>query len=682
MFANTKISVRILIALLFPVLGLLFFSGAAVVDKKKIESNAANLQMLVNIGPALSALVHELQKERGFSSGFISSKGKTFAKRLPQQRKLTNEKRLIAVKALQALGASGYGAALKNEIAIAIKAIFELDKARAKIDEVNLSAEQVAGYYTLTIAKLLFIVEETAVLSSDSRMANMIVAYTQFLQGKERASIERAVGVSGFGAGKFDPVTYKRFIELIAQQRSLFKTFSTYATSGQRAFVAKTVKGGPIDEVNWMRNIVVKSSQTGGVGGISADFWFDKITDKINLLKKAEDKIASDISVFAAERHRKSAQGLILLFLTTLALLGVTVALAIIIVRGVTGPISGMTEAMNHLAEGDVAVNIPGVGRGDEIGSMAQAVQVFKNSKIEADRLAMEQRREDQIKQKRRAAVDQLTGRFESGVTGILGAVETASGNMKQAAQSMSGTAKEASHQATSVAAAAEEASANVETISAATEELSASILEISRQVVQSNEVSNNAAREAEQTNQQVQGLAEAANKIGKVVALITDIAEQTNLLALNATIEAARAGDAGKGFAVVASEVKNLANQTAKATEEIGAQISGIQSATQDAVTAIESIAKTISEISESSSAIAAAVEQQGAATQEIARNVEQAFKSTQDVSSNISSVNTAAGKTGESAGQVLESTQNLAGQSDALRHEVEAFFQGVKSV
>jgi methyl-accepting chemotaxis protein len=271
---------------------------------------------------------------------------------------------------------------------------------------------------------------------------------------------------------------------------------------------------------------------------------------------------------------------------------------------------------------------------------------------------------------------------FERNMKTAVQSVSAAATELQSSAQVMENTASTTSEQATAVAAAAEEASTNVQTVAAAAEELSSSIGEITRQVTQSTQVAANAVNEADRANQMVQGLVESSQKIGEVVALITDIAEQTNLLALNATIEAARAGDAGKGFAVVASEVKNLANQTAKATEEIGTQIGGIQTATGDAVEAIKSIGGTIDEISSISSTIAAAVEEQSAATQEIARNVEQASAGTSEVTSNISGVTVAAGETGHAAGEVLSAANELSQQGELLGKEMDAFLVEVGKV
>jgi methyl-accepting chemotaxis protein len=351
------------------------------------------------------------------------------------------------------------------------------------------------------------------------------------------------------------------------------------------------------------------------------------------------------------------------------------------IVRSVARPIVKTTDIMGKLAQHDLTVAVEGGERKDEIGEMARAVQVFKDSMIEGDRLAAEQKAEQEKKAQRQTEVERLVASFESMVTGSLDTLASASTELQATAESMTSTAEETSSQATSVAAASEQASTNVQTVATAAEELSSSISEISRQVSESNRIASQAATEAASTNEQVKALADAAEKIGDVVRLINDIAGQTNLLALNATIEAARAGEAGKGFAVVASEVKSLATQTAKATDEIGAQIKSIQSATSESVQAIGSIAGTIARVSEIATSIASAVEEQGAATQEIARNVQQASAGTAEVSSNIAGVTQAAAVTGSAASQVLSASSELARQGETLRKEVGEFLAGIRA-
>ena len=349
--------------------------------------------------------------------------------------------------------------------------------------------------------------------------------------------------------------------------------------------------------------------------------------------------------------------------------------------RSIVNPIAGMTEAMKRLAGGDKSADIPGGGRTDEIGDMSGAVQVFKENMIKADQLAAEQRAEQERKERRQTAVEGFIKEFDDSVGSSLNMLASASTELQTTAQSMTATAEETQRQSTAVAAASEQASTNVQTVASASEELSSSISEISRQVAESAKIAGQAVEDAGHTNTQVQALAEAAQKIGDVVKLINDIAGQTNLLALNATIEAARAGEAGKGFAVVASEVKSLATQTAKATEDIAAQVKAIQTATSDSVRSIEGISGTISRINEIATTIASAVEEQGAATQEIARNVQQASAGTGEVTTNIAGVSQAAADTGSAATQVLGAASELARQGETLRADVGKFLTNIRA-
>ena len=384
----------------------------------------------------------------------------------------------------------------------------------------------------------------------------------------------------------------------------------------------------------------------------------------------------------AIEQAEKTAQVMAVGLLFAIALVLTLVLISgWVILRRVMRPMAEIENAMSDLAKNKADIEIPSLDRRDEIGSMAASVQVFKENSIERTKLEAERAKAADVQKQRSEFIAERTNDFDKVVMVALESVGSASSLMQETAGSMSATAEETTVQAATVSAASEEASANVATVATAAEQLSSSISEISRQVGQSSEITSSAVVQAQQTNEKVLGLAEAANKIGEVVALITDIADQTNLLALNATIEAARAGDAGKGFAVVASEVKNLANQTAKATDEIGTQISEVQAATRDAVTAIEAIGQTISDVDEISATIASAVEEQGAATQEIARNVEQAAAGTQDVSANIVGVSQAATDTGETSTKVLMASEELSEHAEKLRNEVRNFLKDIKA-
>jgi methyl-accepting chemotaxis protein len=400
-------------------------------------------------------------------------------------------------------------------------------------------------------------------------------------------------------------------------------------------------------------------------------------------------KTATDLSLASkAEQDRIGPQStaamqeavMIVVVAVIVAVIAAAVA-AWLIGNGIAKPIGAITDAMRRLSGGDKDINIPAAGQKDEVGEMAEALSVFKQSMIEAERLQAEQAEAQAAQLERARRLEELTANFDDTVSQVLQSVAGAAEEMQATAGSMSDIAGQTRGQAATATSASTETSANVQTVASAAEELSSSIREIARQVEQSSGVAKQAVNQADDTQETVRQLARAADRIGEVVSLISDIAEQTNLLALNATIEAARAGEAGKGFAIVASEVKTLATQTAKATDEIGQHIAEIQSATGGAVEAIETIAKTVDELNGISASISSAVEEQSAATGEIARNVQEAAGGTEEVARSLVGVNEGADETGRAASQVVEAVGELTGQTANLRRQVDDFLSGVKA-
>jgi len=568
---------------------------------------------------------------------------------------------------------------------------------RGKVDE-NLAkpkaerSAEVVDTFAPTITNVIDrlnkirLIMEALVTSPDAAMMQLVQVRSLVAEMAEEAGRERAV--FGGNIAQKAPFTqndirklseHRGHIELVWTVLQAFRLRPSLPATVQDAISG--IENAYIQKLSATRNAVLAAASTGQYP-LTGREWVDQSGVAIATIVKLVDA-TSALARTAADELSAGSFRYAVLYLALMTLgIGVSVLSLGILSRRVIGPLRAMTVAMEKLADGENAIDVPGVGRADEVGQMAAAVQIFKNNMIETDRLRAEQEKaKAQADGDKKAAMNRLADEFEANVTGIVRTVSKASIELQATAQSMSTTAEETSRQATAVATGSEQASSNVQTVAAASEQLSSSISEISRQVVEAARIAGHATEDAGRTNANVQALADAASKIGEVVTLISDIAGQTNLLALNATIEAARAGEAGKGFAVVASEVKSLASQTAKATQDIASQIKSIQGATADAVKAIETITATIGRINEITTTIASAVEQQGVATREISRNVQQASAGTAEVSANISGVTTAASETGSASIQVLGAATELTQQSQALRVQVDHFIAKVRA-
>ncbi len=399
--SNYRIGSRVLLALVAPVVGLLLFSGNSILEKWQFSTEIKQIQKLAVLAPTISATVHELQKERGASAGFIGSKGKRFADLLPNQRSVTDTKHKALKTSLASFDASPFSAAFQSKISKATSALAQLEAKRQAISGFKLTIPQMAGYYTPTIAKLLAIVEEMALLSSDAQITNAVTAYTSFLQGKERNGIERAMGAGGFGAGKFAPAIYKKFIELIAEQKIFFGIFKNYGTASQYDFMKETMVGKDVQDVARMRKIAISSPQTGTLQNIKGTYWYGVITKKINLLKKVEDKVSADLVALAGDIRTDANSTFMIFLIITIGLLALTVALVFLIVRSVTLPINLATETTSELAEGNTDLDLEAAKRGDEIGAIFKALETFRDN-IEATRKLEAEAKEQRAQQAKR----------------------------------------------------------------------------------------------------------------------------------------------------------------------------------------------------------------------------------------------------------------------------------------
>jgi methyl-accepting chemotaxis protein len=428
-------------------------------------------------------------------------------------------------------------------------------------------------------------------------------------------------------------------------------------------------------------------SDVSAAGAKTEEIFTNAVVPKLNQMgKTVHDVEAALTREFAASKSKTNATIDNITFqqeVATFLMLLLGAGVAWLISRSIVKPLTALTGAMRELAGGNFEVLLPGLGRRDELGEMAKAVDTFKVKAVEKAALENEERMAEtrKLDAQRRDVLHKLAADFESAVGTVVGTVSTASAQLETAAHKLTNTAETTEQLVIVVADASQAASTNVQTVAAASEELATSVSEVGRQVLESSKIAGEAVEQARQTDVRINQLSQAASRIGDVVKLITAIAEQTNLLALNATIEAARAGEAGRGFAVVAQEVKALASQTAKATDEIGTQIASMQSATAESVTAIKEIGTTINRVSEIASAIAAAVEEQGVATQEIARNVQNAAQGTAQVATNIDDVRSGAKETGTASAQVLDSARALSAEGGRLKTEVGKFLATVRA-
>ncbi|HTH16205.1 MAG TPA: nitrate- and nitrite sensing domain-containing protein, partial [Magnetospirillum sp.] len=621
--ARLRISAKIALSFVLPALLVLALAGIVVNIKARTQTETATLRAVAPLAADISTLVHEIQAERGATAVFLGSGGSRFGDEMRSQRQRTDTARTRFEQNATTIDLAALGEGFPAKVAGARQRVTNLMAARADTDRLGVDAKTAIAGFTDTVRVLLDVVGQMAVLSTEPQVSAATTATLKLMEGKEKAGQERAVGAGAISAGHFDNETYRRFVTIQAEQALLLTEFDRLASPEQVQFLHQTLDADASRTVARMRKVALDSVTTNTLEDVTGPAWFTATTQRIDLLRKGEDRMAGDLAALTERVHAEASTALWLTVASAVAAGAITLLIAFAVARELTRSVSGLAGVMERLAGNDLSAPIQGTDRGDEVGAMARAVQVFRDAMVRARDLTAREAEATHARELRAEAIAQLTHRFEDAASALVESVAAASGQLQSTAGTMRDVASETSQRATTVAAATEQASSNVQTVAAAAEQLAGSIQEIGRQVEHSTRISASAVTEAGRAETTVAGLVETVQRIGDVVSLINNIAGQTNLLALNATIEAARAGELGKGFAVVAHEVKTLATQTSKATEEIGEQIAAVQQQTTLVVRAIGDIVTVIREVGEISAGIASAVEEQGAATQEIARNV-----------------------------------------------------------
>jgi methyl-accepting chemotaxis protein len=709
--SNFGIGTRIAVIVALPLAAAAGLAGQTIVDGLAKLKDDKKVVSLTQISGYIGNAIHHLQTERDLTAMFVATDGDEFGDRMKAQRTKTDTFLATMNQKISSVDATKASAQLAKMLSELPKTGDFLDAHRQKIDALKIKPTEAVQIFNETIAKDVAVVKAMVRSMQSGEAVRRITPYIATIEAKEFASQERSSVIAVILDMNFDIKQTQHFISLVAKQSTEFDIINEAATDKVRKFAAASLAGPATAEFEKLRALLIESAESGLFDGLSAAGWYAASSARFDQIKKIEDYVLKDLVAAGKTAYSNAMYELIAVVTIIGAIIGGVSLLAFFVVRGISRPVTRLTEITERLAEGELETEIDIAEGRDEIGRLVRQVKVFKDNlqavsqmqkdqaetaraAFETERRTEEEKRateakaaedrkliEEEAAGKRRQDMLDLADSFESSVGGIIEAVSSAASDLQSSSQAMSTTAGQTSSQSSTAAAATEEASANVQTVAAAAEELSSSIDEIGRQVSKSSDVAQAAVDRAQATNEKVQGLSVAAMKIGEVVDLINDIASQTNLLALNATIEAARAGEAGKGFAVVATEVKSLADQTAKATEDIGGQISEIQNATNEAVDAIGGITEVISEISEISSSIATAVEEQGASTREISSNVQQAAQGTQEVSSNMAEVTQAADQTGAAAVKVNTSADDLSVQATNLRASVDDFLTTVRA-
>ncbi|MDA7978845.1 MAG: methyl-accepting chemotaxis protein [Pirellulales bacterium] len=644
------VKTRLVLLVTVPMLGILYLAGDGYWRARQTSNEMTQLEQLVELSVAASDVVHESQKERGATALFLGSQRTKFQAELQEQRKATDAAAEKLKQFLQDFDTTGSDD-VAERLARAMTTLEALSSTRQQVTSGKIETASAIAFYSRMNGEFLDTIGATMRSAPDVDVATGVAAYMNFLKGKERAGIERAVLSGAFAADEFGPGMFQKFVSLVTLQDAYIQEFKVLAKKTDAAHFDKVMADDSVAEVKRFRQKAFEQAQAGQFG-VNAEAWFTAATNRINLLKSVGDHLATGLSEQAKQSSAAASTQSIMFAVIGISILAVTCIGSCIMIRSIRSSLKRLSESLGKIAKGDLTQRLS-VSK-DEIGELAGMVNTV---------------------------VDELTG-IVSNLTRNSESLETSSSGLETSSKELAAASEQATLQSASVAAAAEQMSVNMEQMSGMTkglssdvngvatsiQELTGSVSEIAKSAEHSASVATDASQLAHDSHNKVQTLGCSAEEIGKVTEVIQDIAEQTSLLALNATIEAARAGDAGKGFSVVASEVKELARQTAVATDDIRSRIEDIQKSTSEAVDSIGDIAKVIGDAKDASNTIAAAVEEQSAVATQIADRVSQSAQSLQVLATNVTESANASGEVTQNISQVdqvLKQTSTAAQES-----------------